>query len=216
MVGKEVKQMNKWIAIPVIALLVIGIVVMAVIMTQQTGKLREAESKIAALEGEVSTLEKNGSTLEKNALTLQTKLDDSEAKASTLQASLNTANTEITALQDSIKSQQSAIAVQAEELKKVRSPRHFSSLAELTSWLQKDDTDTRYAYENGVQRAFILQVRALRDGYLLPVCLPRAGVTEYVFNTAVIGDIVYAVQSSNDSVERWAVAPLMPAYPILP
>jgi uncharacterized membrane-anchored protein YhcB (DUF1043 family) len=207
--------MNKWIAVPVIALLVIGLIVMAVIMTQQFSKLNDeldsAEAQIAALRSEVSSLENNVSTL-------QTKLADSENKASVLQANLNAANTHSAALEDTIRSLQGTISTQADGLKKIKYPRHFASLAELTNWLQKDDTNLKYPGVTVLQRAFILQVKALQDGYLLPVRMPvvALGLTELDTNFAIIGDSIYNVRASDDSVERWATAPALSSYPIPP
>jgi len=205
--------MNKWIAIPVIAVLVIGIVVVAVIMTQRIGKLNDelsdAKVEIAALMSQVSNLEKSVSSL-------QGKLGDSENKASALQADLNAANTHSAALEDTIKSLQSSISTQAGELKKIKYPRHFASLAELTNWLQKDDTNLKYSGVTPLQLGYILQVKALQDGYLLPARTPvvAVGLTELDTNLAIIGDTIYAVRASNDSVERWAPAPALPSYPI--
>jgi len=204
---------NKWLAILVIAILVIGIVVTAVVLTQQNGRLSseldDAKVQIAALRSEVSSLENNVSAL-------QTKLADSENKASALQTSLDAANTHSAALADTIKSLQSTISAQANELNKVKYPRHFGSLAELTNWLQKDDTNLKYPTVSLTERAYILQVKAAQDGYLLPVRMPVVvlGLTELDTNFAVIGDIIYAVRASDDSVIRWASTPALPSYPI--
>ena len=205
--------MNKGIAILVIAVLVIGIVVTAVLMAQQSGRLNgeldDAEVQIAALRSEVGSLEKNVSAV-------QGKLTESENKTATLQGILNVANDQILALEEGVKFQQSTIATQAEELKKVRYPRHFASLAELTAWLQKDDTNTKYPDVSAVQRAFILEAKAAADGYLLPVRMPLGGTTDFVTNIAVVGDVVYTVRASDDFVERGFTLPAMPQYPILP
>ena len=76
--------MNKWIAIPVIAVLAIGIIVGGYFLWQQNNKLAdtltEAESEIVTLEGNVSTLEGNVSTLEGNVSTLEGELADSDAE----------------------------------------------------------------------------------------------------------------------------------------
>jgi uncharacterized protein YoxC len=212
--------MNKWIAIPVIAVLVIGIIVMAVIMTQQIGKLNDeldsAETQIAALSSEVSSLENNISTLQENNSTLQTKLADSENEVSGLQADLDAANAYSAALKDTIASMRSTISAQDDELKKIKYPRHFASLAELTNWLQKDDTNVKYPGVSTLERGYILQVRALQDGYLLPVRIPLAaiGLTDLDTNFAVIGDIIYTVRASDDSVQRWSSTLALPSYPI--
>jgi septal ring factor EnvC (AmiA/AmiB activator) len=206
--------MNKWIAIPVIAVLLIAVIVMAVVMTQQIGNLNDelsdAEADITMLTSEVNSLNASVSSL-------QGELTESQNEAVALQASLNTANNQIAALQDTVESQQSTIDTQTDELEKVRYPRHFATLLELMDWLQKDDTDTKYPDVSAAQRAFILEAKAAAAGYLLPVRMPLAGTTDFVTNIAVVGgDKVYSVRASDDFVEPWGTIPAMPQYPITP
>ncbi len=148
--------MNKWIAIPVIAVLAVGVIVTGYLLMQQTTKLGEAESEIVTLEGNVSTLEGNVSTLEENVLSLETDLAGSEATVSTLQTDLASANSTIKNLQGDVSTQRNLNSTLTTELKKVKDPRHFASLQELTDWLKKDDTNTKYANESEWQIAFIL------------------------------------------------------------
>ena len=226
--------MNKWIAIPVIAVLAVGIIAGGYFLWQQTSKLGDAESEIVALEGDVATLEGNVATLEGNVLalegniatlqtdlaeseatvsTLETDLAESEATVSTLEADLGTANSEISSLQADVRTQQTINSSLSTELKKVKDPRHFQSLTELADWLREDDTDTRYADETIPQGCFILQVRALRDGYLLPVRFYDDDTNLYVINTAVIGDSIYAVYL-DDSVEWYTYIGPLPSHPL--
>ncbi len=240
--------MNKWVVIPVIAILAVGLIVGGYFLWQQTDKLGESESEIVALEGnvstlegtvstlqgqladseatvatlegnvstlegEVSTLEGNVSTLEGNVSTMETNLAESEATVSTLETDLETANSEIEDLQADVSTQRSINSALSEELKTVKDPRHFSSLAELVDWLREDDTDTKYAGETVAVRCFILQVRALRDGYLLPVSFYVEGGQSYITNKAVIGDAVYYVYL-NDTIEREASINPLPSHPL--
>ncbi|MCL0056462.1 hypothetical protein M1O20_06040 [Dehalococcoidia bacterium] len=241
--------MNKWIAIPVIAVLAVAVVVVGLFLWQQTSKLGEAESEIVALEGNITTLEGNISTLETelaeskatvstleadlrtanseivalegdvatlegNISTLETELAESEARVSILEADLVTANAKIEDLQADLSTQRNINLALSEELKTVTYPRHFESLAELVDWLQEDDTDTRYAGEPLLQQAFILQVRALRDGYLLPVSLYVEDELLWVSNSAVIGDSMYIVSPTDDSVVWYTHIFPIPSRPI--
>ncbi len=224
--------MNKWIAIPVIAVLAVGIIVGGYFLWQQTDKLGEAESEIvtlegsvsilegnvstlegnvSTLEGNVSTLEGNVSTLEGNVSTLGTDLAESEATVSTLEADLGTANSRISGLQADVSTQQTINSSLSTELKKVKDPRHFASITELVDWLDEDDTDTKYAGKSGAQLAFILQVRALRNGYLLSALVFEDG--EGGANLAVIEDEYWAVNPEDDDTEfGWYMDPL-PSHP---
>lgn len=49
--------MNKWIAIPVIAVLAVGIIVGGYFLWQQTSKLGEAESEVVTLEADLAASE---------------------------------------------------------------------------------------------------------------------------------------------------------------
>ncbi|MBA7638177.1 hypothetical protein ES703_45830 [subsurface metagenome] len=231
--------MNKWIAIPVIAVLAVGIIVGGYFLWQQTSKLGEAESEIVTLEGNVATLEGNVatletdladseatvstletdladseatvSTLEGNVATLETDLADSEATVSTLEADLGTANSQITSLQADVSTQQTINSSLSAELKKVKDPRHFVSLSELVDWLRDDDTDTKYADESLAEKALILQVRALRDGYLLLAFTYEEGGG---FNYAIIDDELWFVFPEDDETSFYIYVDPLPSHPL--
>jgi len=67
--------MNRWIAIPVIIVLVVAVAAIGYFAVQQTNRLTEAESEIVALEDNVSTLEANISVLEAKVTDLEAALD---------------------------------------------------------------------------------------------------------------------------------------------
>ncbi len=101
----------------------------------------------------------------------------------------------------------------SDELKRVKYPRHFISIKELTDWLHNDATNTKD--ELPIQLAFILQVRAAMDGFLLPVSLYWHAGELWVTNKAVIGENIYGVNAQDDHVELffYGIEPL-PARPI--
>ena len=205
--------MNKWIAIPVIVVLAVVIIGGGYFLLQQNNKLTEAESEIVSLEGNVATLEGNVSSLEGNVATLETNLANSEATVATLESDLETANADLetanaqaSKLQSDVSAQRNINSKLSSELKTVKSPRHFSSIQELTDWLQEDDTDKKYADESDVERSYILQVRALRDGYILGIDMWLEGRTWHGINFAVIGDNVHAIYSEDDDTERNSTA----------
>ena len=235
--------MNKWIAIPVITILAFGIIAGGYFLWQQTSNLGEAESEIVALEGNVATLEGNVSTLEGNistlegnistlegnvstletglaeseatVSTLETDLAESEATVSTLEADLGTANSRISGLQADVSTQQTINLSLLTELKKVKDPRHFQSLTELTDWLREDDTDTKYADGDIIEMSYILMIRALRDGYLLTVSMWEVNGDAWVSNDAVIGTSVYAVTAWDDQIfEWWTDLQPLPSHPL--
>ena len=84
--------MSKWIAIPIIVVLAVGLIAIGVLYLQETNKLKDAESKIGGLEGNVSTLEAQVSTL-------QADLAAAEAEVSTLEGDLADAEAQVSALE---------------------------------------------------------------------------------------------------------------------
>ena len=186
-----------------------------------TSDLTAANTKITGLEGDIVGLKGNVSDLEGKLTasqgevsSLTGKLTDSETKAAGLQKDLDSAKSSISSLQSDVSAQRTINSSLTADLKKVRSPRHFSSLQELTDWITKDDTNTKYASERPSQIGFILQVRALRDGYLLPVALYVEGTTIWVGNRAVIGDGLYAVSPSSDSITKISTTQPLPSQPL--
>jgi len=199
--------MRKFIAIPLIVILAVGVGVFTYFYLQEANRLQDAQSEIAALEEDVSSLEGNVSSLEGNVSSLEARLSDSEATVSSLEVQLEGAQNALTA-------QQEANSVLAEEMKTMKDPRHFQSLAELTDWLYQDDADTRYAHVDLAHLAGILQVRALRDGYLLPMDWDVIAGRAYVGNSAVIGDSLYWVYADSDYTEWVAWVVPIPSHPL--
>ncbi len=237
--------MDKWIAIPVIAVLAVGIIVGGYFLWQQTSKLGEAESEIVILEGDVSTLEGNVSTLEGDVSTLEGDVSTLEGNVSTLEGDVSTLEGDVSTLegdvstlegeladseaevstleadlgnaQNTLQAQQNINLALSEELKKVKDPRHFQSLQELVDWVDQDNTDTAYSSKSLIELAFILQVRALRDGYLLPAHFEDLDEDYYVEsagNLAYIGDEIYYVGPSSDDVWVWAYVSPIPSHPL--
>ena len=170
-------------------------------------KLTASENTVATLKGEVTTLKASAESLNGQITTLQN-------DKSKLSADLNTANSSLTSAQSSLSSAQTVNSTLTAELKKVKDPRHFNSLTELTDWLQKDDTNTKYTTMGASQKAFILEVRATRDGLLLPVSIWLEGTTLLVGNRAVIGDTVYGVNAGTDFVGQiLKTAAIQPSHP---
>jgi hypothetical protein len=137
--------------------------------------------------------------LEKDKAGLQTSLSSTQSQLSQKTTELTAAQTVNTAL--------------TAELKKIKDPRHFASVTELKDWLAKDDTNTKYVSLEAVQRSFILQVRALRDGFLLPATFYVSGGVLYVVNEAVIGDQIYDVSSYNDTIAFYHYCNAQPSHP---
>lgn len=188
--------MNKWIAIPLIVLLAAGAGALGFLYFQESGKLKDADVEISSLEGNVSSL--------------QSSLSAKDTDISSLESDLGVANA-------SIQAQQAINTVLTDELKNIKDPRHFTSLSELVDWLDQDDTDILYASKSLEELAFILQVAALRDGYLLPACFEDWDgdyLVNNVGNLAYIGDEIFMVWPDDDTVFTWAYVAPIPSHPL--
>jgi len=211
--------MNKWIAIPIIGIMAVGFTITGVFYLQDTNKLDDAQNTITNLQGDVSDLkgdlaaaERNLTASEVTSLTLQEELLDSTTRVTTLETELDEGNS-------AIQTQLSLNLALSGELEKVQNPRHFETLDELEAWLAQDDTDTKVRWQSlpPEQKVFILQVRALRDGYLLPAWFEDFdfdNIIDFVGNLAYIGDEIYYVWPFDDSVAEFAFVPPIPSHPL--
>ncbi|MDD4858795.1 MAG: hypothetical protein PHR56_01115 [Dehalococcoidales bacterium] len=191
-------------------------------LTNSETKAADLQTNLTASQTQATGLQGQLKDSETKAADLQTKLTASQTQTTNLQAQLKTSEGQVATLQtslqnanDSVKTQQNLNTTLTAELKKIKYPRHFASIQELTDWLHKDDTNTKYPNASFAQISFILQVRALADGYLLPAYVTVYEGQTVAFNEAVIGDNLYAVSASQDLTEAapFRITPV-PSYPI--
>jgi predicted nucleic acid-binding Zn-ribbon protein len=193
-------------------------------VTRLDGELTAAQAEVTRLDGEltaaqaqVSTLQADLAAAQAQVSTLQATLATAEAQVSTLQTDLTAAEAQVSTLQTDLTAAESQVSTLSEELGIVKDPRHFNSLTELRNWLEQDNTDTAYADESIYNYIYILQVRALRDGYLLPAHLEDFDF-DYVFdvagNLAHIGDGIYIVWPFEDTYDLWFFAIDIPSHPL--
>ena len=188
------------------------------------GDLAAAEAEVTRLEGELATAEAEVTRLEGELAAAEaevTRLDGelsaAQAEVTRLKGELATAQAEVSTLKADLVTAKAQVSTLSEELRNIRSPRHFASLSELTSWLKQDDTNTKYAAKPPMELAFILQVKALRDGYLLPAFMEDIdydGWYDIYGNLAFIGTKFYVVFPDDDSVVEWGYGPAMPSRPL--
>jgi hypothetical protein len=178
---------------------------------QMQKDLDASKSLVTRLTNDLNTSTARVTVLEKDLAAVQ-------GTAAKLQASLNDANSGLTnaiAQADTLKMSNNSLTV---ELKKIKDPRHFLSLEELTTWLAKDDTNTNPAYAGLTlsEKAFVLQVKALRDGLLLPVGLDADSLYIYSWNSAIVGGVLFIVNAGDDTITQLASFPIIPAAHPMP
>jgi hypothetical protein len=103
----------------------------------------------------------------------------------------------------SLKKANATIASDEAYIKAVRYPSHFKTLDDLNKWLLEDDVNTKYATIPAVDRAYVLEIRAAQDGYMLPAFFEQDKTDStklYFLNMANIAGKLYVVNSANDSV----------------
>ena len=189
-------------------------VVLELASTQQ--ELQSVKNESAAAQTELAAAQAELEAAQVELEVAQAELVKSEETASTLEAELQTANSETEKLRADVAAQQKINSSLSDELKKITYPRHFQSLTELTDWLRQDDTNIEYAGEGYVNLCYILQVKALRDGYLLPVSIDDEPEAIYYSNAAVIEDELHYVWPDDDYSEFVAYVQPLPSRPISP
>jgi septal ring factor EnvC (AmiA/AmiB activator) len=233
--------LNKWLSIGISGVLLVALVATGFLYFGKSSDLKTANTEIATqkttieglntdlaaskaetadFKGKLAASEANVVTLNGNITNLtgqNTKLTSDLTAANTL---LSAAQTELSSTKSSLSSAQSALSTAQStnstltaNLKKVTDPRHFASVTELKDWLQKDDTNTKYPTLDVVQKAYILQIRALRDGFLLPVSLYYDSYGDWVANRAIIDGVVYSVIASTDNIYIYDTCTIQPSHP---
>ncbi len=194
------------------------------------GKLASEQARAADLQARMTATQGDLAASKAQAASLQADLAAANAKVASLTADLATANGKVTTTQAALDkatadlakantdlAKASAdLAAASSTLKKIQYPRHFSSLTELETWLARDDTNTNPAYAGttGPEKCFILQVKALRDGFLLPASTYNDGTIIYIDNMSMIGGTMYFVNPTTDVVTPYATGPAFPSYPL--
>jgi hypothetical protein len=146
-----------------------------------------------------------------------TKLDLANSRITNLEANLASGANELTQAKARITSMEASLKLSGY-------PSHFESLDALKAWLAIDDTNSKYASIPAVDRAYILEIRSARDGFLLPAYFEqdsKDATKLYFLNLANIAGKFYVVNSANDTVNPLnitltnppALRPLLPVTP---
>ena len=199
-----------WVAIGVIVVLVGSTGYLAFSYTSKSSDLTEANSTIDNYVVQVAGLEQDVASLTDDLDTLQTEISTLEGEKADLETELDDANSEISSLQSSLtlkttqlNSETARTTSLQGELNTVMYPRHFSSLQELRDWLEQDDTDDEWTDVSCyAELCYMLQVRALQDGYLISTDVDFQSGVDYWSNCAVIGDTVYWIYPDDDSIDQ--------------
>ncbi len=180
-------------------------------------ELATAQADLATAQAEIDTLETDLAAAQAEMASLEADLATAEAEIDTLETDLAAAQAEVAFLQAELATAQADLAALSDELILIKDPRHFNSLAELQNWLAQDNTNTAYASANIYNYSYILQVRALRDGYLLPAFFEDWDmdyIADISGNLAYIVDEIYVVLPFEDLYMLWFVAPDIPSHPL--
>jgi len=234
--------LNKWLSIGINGVLLVALVATGFLYFGKSSDLKTANAEIttqkttieglntdfAASKSETADFKGKLATSEATVVTLNGSVTDLTGKNTKLTSDLASANTllsstqaGLSSAQSSLSTSQSANSTLTATVKKISDPRHFSSMSELTDWLQKDDTNTKYAsLSTGTVRdyllmSYILESRATRDGYILPTYyLPSSTGDTWISNYAIIGDMMYLVEAGDDSVTSfWHLGSAQPVHP---
>ena len=190
-------------------------------LATETAKVTSLTADLATANASVTKLTGDLSTANASVIKLTADLASSAAKVSSLTADLSTANAKVTSTQASLDLANANLAVanttiasQTASLTKMKSPRFFNTTSELTTWLAQDDTNTNPAYAayNGTTKSYILQIKALRDGYIIAAFCDWDNSYIYYGNTTMAGGVMVAISTTTDGIvfgPSWSV-PVQP------
>ncbi|MDD4923819.1 MAG: hypothetical protein PHF74_03150 [Dehalococcoidales bacterium] len=207
----------------VMAVLATGLIAVGVLYGIENNYLNKAKANIADLENNIAAMQTQLAAEQANAAALQAQLTatisdlnasraevaqlevnlaDSELRIINLETELEEANTELAQAYAEIDGLTASNTALSTELDSIKDPRHFDSLEELETWLENDDTDTNDAYSalTPQAKAYVLQVKALRDGYLLSACIDWDSNYIYSWNIAIIGKAIYSINAETDAI----------------
>ena len=227
----------------VIGVLAVALITVGVLYGIENSNLNKAKANIATLENNVTTLQTQLAAEQAHAASLQTELtatiseltatvgelnaarDDikqlesdlaeSELRVANLQSELNDATAKLAQAYAEIAGLTDANTALTEELNTIKDPRHFNSLQELETWLENDDTNTAYSSLSAQAKAYVLQVKALRDGFILSACIDWDSKYIYSWNVAIVGDTVYSVNAATDKISAGpSFSDALPLHPL--
>jgi hypothetical protein len=182
-----------------------------------------SQAAVIAAQADTAAAEAELQAAEIRLASIQAELAAAGANLTNIESQLAAANAQIAALQAAtlqITQLQAANLALTADLSKLRSPRHFNDLPELQRWLAVDDTNYAYPSSNSIERAYILQVKALREGLILSANIQPAGLGGIFLtavNYAVVGGTqVYRVNPDNDELVlvHPNVSPPIEQYPL--
>jgi hypothetical protein len=216
--GKPSMKKSFYIGGTLAVVLIAVIIVLAVMLGNKSSKLADSEAQVTSLQTDVSALKTDKSSL-------QTQLAQSQTKNTSLQSELDTTKEQtgkqIEQLNKSLTDAQATVNSQSATIKTMKYQHNFSTVDELTSWLQKNnpvtwDPNTLTAIQRA-EMALSLEVKAARDGYIMPAILPLFGNVDWMTNRTIVGDVVYEIKAWDGTVQIGGrVTPTLPSYPITP
>lgn len=164
-------------------------------LASEKATVASLQTELASTKGDLSTTQNALAAAEARIVVLEEEIGAAETRISTLENEIAKINTELAA----------ALASNTKltsDLNAIRSPRHFNSLQELTQWLAQDDTNTNplYATMDSLDRAYVLQVKAMRDGYIMSLFAVPADYGIIYVNCAIAGGMFCLVDADDDSI----------------
>jgi len=163
-------------------------------------QLANEKGLVEALQNELAQAKNSLSSAQGNIAALEAALSTAKSRVNTLEAEMAEAEASLTSLQDELAAAQHTNSLLATDLETIRSPRHFNSINELSLWLYQDDTNTNPAFANlsTLEKAYVLQVKALRDGYIVSVVVGWDLQQNVVStNSAIAGGMLCLINISN-------------------
>ena len=152
-----------------------------------------SQTELESLRAEIDLLSADNEQLATELANAQNDLYEANDRITILESEISDKNT-------LFEEQQTTNTALTEELNKIKNPKLFSSQSELADWLFKDKTDTIAADYDPLHQAYVLQIAALRDGYILPADVDITDGDLLISNSAIIQDEFLWVYAWDDDI----------------
>jgi septal ring factor EnvC (AmiA/AmiB activator) len=173
--------------------------------------LAEEQANVSTLQGQLADTTSQLNTSQAEVTRLESDLEASIAEVTNLESELATAITNVASLESDLEAALAEVASLQSQLSEIQAKyplKDFSSLSTLQQWLNEHvQTDTSIYVDEVYSMALNMQMLAAEDGYFVSACFVPNDITNdgyyYVYNTALVGDILYSFGPDDTEIYSW-------------
>jgi hypothetical protein len=166
-------------------------------LAEEQANAANLQTQLNASKAEVTQLESDLAASELQIYNLQSELAEANANVASLESELANALSQIDSLQGQLTALQAKYPL-----------KDFPNYKTLQAWVKENvQTDTTIYADEYYSMALKMQLLAAEDGYFVSACLVSNTITDdgyyYVYNTALVGDILYYFSPDDTEIYSW-------------